>query len=149
MKNEYWEDTAGQPTVSYNIGRLDRLVNQQLSEALKPLGVSLPQFTMLSNLQRRGATANAALAARSFISPQAANQIVNTMVQHNWVTKRNDPNHGRMVLIELTDTGREVFARCMKEAEAFEAKMLHGLTPESVIMLKATVQRLLDNLRGG
>ncbi|WP_416189343.1 MarR family winged helix-turn-helix transcriptional regulator [Neisseria sp. CCUG17229] len=147
MKNESWEDTANQPTVSYNIGRLDRLVNQQLSEALKPLGVSLPQFTMLSNLQRRGATANAALAARSFISPQAANQIVNTMVEHNWVTKRNDPNHGRMVLIELTDTGREVFSRCMKEAAAFEAKMLQGLTPESVIMLKATVQRLLDNLR--
>lgn len=147
MKHESWEDTANQPTVSYNIGRLDRLVNQQLSEALKPLGVSLPQFTMLSNLQRRGATANAALAARSFISPQAANQIVNTMVEHNWVTKRNDPNHGRMVLIELTDTGREVFARCMKEAATFEAKMLQGLTPESVIMLKATVQRLLDNLR--
>lgn len=147
MKNESWEDTANQPTVSYNIGRLDRLVNQQLSEVLKPLGVSLPQFTVLSNLQRRGATANAALAARSFISPQAANQIVNTMVEHNWVTKRNDPNHGRMVLIELTDTGREMCARCMKEATAFEAKMLQGLTPESVIMFKATVQRLLDNLR--
>ncbi|WP_416191153.1 MarR family winged helix-turn-helix transcriptional regulator [Neisseria sp. CCUG12390] len=149
MKHEPWEDGSGQPTVSYNIGRLDRLVSQRLGEALKPLGVSLPQFTMLSNLQRRGATANAALAARSFISPQAANQIVNTMVEHGWVTKRNDPNHGRMVLIELTDSGRDVFARCMKEAAAFEAGMLQGLTPESVMMFKATVQRLLDNLRGG
>ena len=43
------------PTVSYNLGRLDKLVHQQLSEALKPLGVSLPQFTILSHLARRGA----------------------------------------------------------------------------------------------
>lgn len=135
------------PTVSYNLGRLDRLVSQQLSESLHRLGVSLPQFTMLSNLQRKGATANAALAARSFISPQAANQIVNTMVQNGWVTKRNDPNHGRIVLIELTESGLSVCRRCMEEAEAFERKMLEGLTPESVVMFRATLQRLLDNLR--
>lgn len=147
MKHEFWEDGTKQPAVSYNIARLDRLVSQQLGEALKPLGVSLPQFTVLSNLQRHGATANAALAARSFTSPQAANQIVNTMVEHGWVTKRNAPNHGRMVLIELTGAGRELTARCTEKAAAFEAGMLRGLTPESVVMFKATVRRLLDNLR--
>lgn len=134
------------PTVSYSLGRLDRLVSQHLSEALKPLGVSLPQFTMLSHLARRGATANASLAARSFISPQAANQIVNTMILHGWVSKQNDPNHGRMVLIDLTATGLAVYQRCMAEAEAFERTMLAGLLPENVMMLRSTLQRLLDNL---
>ena len=134
------------PTVSYNLGRLDKLVHQQLSEALKPLGVSLPQFTILSHLARRGATANAALATRSFISQQATNQIVNTMMAHGWVSKQNDPNHGRMVLIQLTDSGLAVYQRCMVEAEAFENTMLAGLLPENVMMFRATLQRLLDNL---
>ncbi|STZ76590.1 MarR family winged helix-turn-helix transcriptional regulator [Bergeriella denitrificans] len=146
--NDSFSDGGNPPAVSYNIGRLDRAVSRRLAEALKPVGVSLPQFTMLSHLERRGATANAALAARSFISPQAANQIVNTMMAHGWVAKRGAPNHGRMVLIDLTDEGREVYRRCMSAAEECEEKMLRGLTPESVMMFKATVQRLLDNLRG-
>lgn len=135
------------PTISYNLGRVDRLVNQQLSEALHRLGVSLPQFTMLSNLERKGATANAALAARSFISPQAANQIVNTMMANGWVTKRNSPDHGRIVLIELTESGLAVYRECMRAAAAFEQDMLDGLTPESIMMFRVTLQRLLDNLR--
>ncbi|MDO4433260.1 MAG: MarR family transcriptional regulator [Alysiella sp.] len=135
------------PTVSYNLGRLDRLVHQQLGDALGKVGISVPQFTMLSNLYQRGATANATLAARSFISPQAANQIVKVMEQQGWVQKHNDPNHGRLVLIELTDEGRELYRRCAEQAAAFEQKMLDGLPPETVIMLKATLKRLLDNLR--
>ncbi len=135
------------PTVSYNVGRLDRLIHQQLSEALSAFGVSLPQFTMLANLYHRGATANATLAARSFISPQAANQIVNVMVEQGWVTKYNDGNHGRIVLIELTQSGLETYQCCRRAADEFEQAMLAGLTPESVIMLRATLQRAVNNLR--
>lgn len=135
------------PTVSYNLGRLDRLVHQQLGEALNEIGISVPQFTMLANLHQRGATANATLAARSFISPQAANQIVKVMEQQGWVQKRSDPNHGRLILIELTDEGQAIYRRCAEKAAVFEQKMLDGLPPETVIMLKATLKRLLDNLR--
>lgn len=135
------------PTVSYNIGRLDRLINQQLSEALAAEGVSLPQFTMLSNLHHRGGATNAALAARSFISPQAANQIINVMHQNGWVSKRADPNNGRMVLIELTDSGRQYYQRCAEAAARFERKLLDGLPPEAVLMFKSTLKHMLNNLR--
>lgn len=136
------------PSVAYAVGRLDRLISQQLTEALAEYDVSLPQFTMLSNLHRRGATANAALAARSFVTPQAANQVVNVMVRNGWVFKRSDPNHGRMLLIELTEEGRRLYGECAAAAAVVEQKMLDGLTPETVIMLKATLRRLLDNLHG-
>lgn len=136
------------PAVSYTLGRLDRLVSQQLGEALQGAGMTLPQFTVLSHLYRRGASANAALAARSFISPQAANQIVNTMLEQGWVRKRSDPNHGRMVLIELTQAGHEVYRQGLAAATVFEQRLLHGLPPENLIMLNATLRHLLDNLRG-
>ena len=138
---------AAPPHVAYTVGRIDRLINQQLSEILQPFGITLPQFTMLSNLHMRGATANATLAARSFISPQAANQIISIMQQHGWVHKRNDPNHGRIVLIELTAEGRSMYERCAAAAAPLEQKMLEGLPPEAVIMLKTTLRRLVRNLR--
>lgn len=139
--------TDAAPSVSYNVGRLDRLISQQLSEALAASGVTLPQFTMLANLYRRGATPNATLAARSFVSPQAANQVIKGMERQGWVQKRSDPNHGRIILIELTDEGRRLYRRCAEKAVTFERKMLHGVPPEMVVMFQATLKRLLDNLR--
>ena len=135
------------PTVSYSVGKLDKLVNQQLSEILSELEVSLPQFTMLSNLHIDGEMANAKLASRSFISPQASNQIVKTMEEKGWINKCDDPNHGRILLIGLTLEGQEIYEKCKVKSMEFENKMLEGLPTENVLMLKATIQRLIVNLK--
>lgn len=135
------------PTVSYSIGKLDKLIHQQLSDALSEMGVSLPQFTMLSNLHLHGEMANAKLASRSFISPQASNQIIKTMEEKGWISKCDDPNHGRILLIGLTPEGQEIYERCKIKSMVFENKMLAGLPAENVLMLKATVQRLIANLK--
>lgn len=135
------------PTVSYSVGKLDKLINQQLSEALLELGVSLPQFTMLSNLHLHGEMGNAKLASRSFISPQASNQIIKTMEEKKWVSKCDDPNHGRILLIGLTSEGKDIYEKCKIKAIIFENKMLEGIPVENVLMLKATVQRLIANLK--
>lgn len=117
----YQEQT---PTVAYTVGQLDRLVKQQLSEALHPLGIHLPQYVMLSNLYRKGPMSNSQLAERSFITPQSANQIVNTLVECGWVTKCQDPNHGRMVLIELSNEGKQHYLKSCEAATLLEKKML-------------------------
>ncbi|WP_367104051.1 MarR family winged helix-turn-helix transcriptional regulator [uncultured Psychrobacter sp.] len=135
------------PTVSYSVGQLDKLINQQLSEALLEVGVSLPQFTMLSNLHLHGKMANAKLASRSFISPQASNQIIKTMEEKSWISKCDDPNHGRILLISLTNEGQAIYEQCKIKAIEFEQQMLDGLPVENVLMLKATMQRLIANLK--
>lgn len=135
------------PTVSYSVGQLDKLIHQQLSETLQELGVSLPQFTMLSNLHQGGEMANAKLASRSFISPQASNQIIKVMEEKGWVSKCDDPNHGRILLIGLTDKGHAVYEQCKTKTIDFEYQMLDGIPVENVLMLKATVQRLIANLK--
>ena len=141
--------TGSAPTVSYSVGKLDKLINQQLSDALSELEVSLPQFTMLANLHLHGEMANAKLASRSFISPQASNQIIKTMEEKGWISKREDPNHGRILLIGLTPEGQAIYEQCNIKAMAFESRMLTGLPAENVMMLKATVQRLITNLKQG
>lgn len=138
--------TGNAPTVSYSVGKLEKLIHQQLSELLSELEVSLPQFTMLSNLHLHGEMANAKLASRSFISPQASNQIIKTMEEKGWISKSDDPNHGRILLIGLTSDGQEVYEQCKIKAMEFESKMLAGLPAENILMLKATVQRLITNL---
>lgn len=146
MKDIHLNKLIGEvPTVSYSIGQLDKLINQQLTESLQVLGVSLPQFTMLSILYLNGEMANSKLASRSLISPQASNQIIKTMAEKGWVSKSDDPNHGRIILIGLTDQGKNIYWQCRNKAIGFEQRILNGIPPENILMLKATIQRIIMN----
>ena len=60
------------PTLSYMIARVDRIISKLLNERLKPLDITLPQFTALSVLAAKGNLSNAKLAERSFILPENA-----------------------------------------------------------------------------
>ncbi len=69
------------------------------------------------------------------------------MEEKGWISKSDDPNHGRILLIGLTLDGQAVYERCKAKAMGFENKMLAGLPAENVMMLKATIQRLIANLK--
>ena len=91
--------------LSYLIGQLDRVVSKRLSEALTRHGLTLPQYTALSVLRARGRSSNAQIAERSFITPQAANEVVKTMETSGWVMREADPMNRRVVLLSLTPAG--------------------------------------------
>ncbi|WP_248295203.1 MarR family winged helix-turn-helix transcriptional regulator [Paraburkholderia sp. UYCP14C] len=65
--------------LSYLAGQLDKILTRQLSEALAPHGLTLPQYTALSVLRARARSSNAQLAQRSLITPQAASAVVKSM----------------------------------------------------------------------
>ncbi len=73
--------------LSYLIGQLDRAVSRRLSETLARHGLTRPQYTALSVLRARGRSSNAQIAERSFITPQAANEVVKTMETNGWVMR--------------------------------------------------------------
>lgn len=136
------------PTHStYLIGQLDRIVTKRLAEALAGFGLTLPQFTALSVLHARGRSSNAQLAERSFITPQAANEVMKTMEANGWVTRTSDPTNRRIVLLQLTTTGRVLLEQCQGAADRVEAAMLHGLDTDQTQLLRSSLQLCIRNLR--
>lgn len=77
-----------EPRLSYMIARVDRIISKHLTEQLKPLDISLPQFTALSVLASKRNLSNAKLAERSFIKPQSANKILQDLFSNGWIEKR-------------------------------------------------------------
>jgi DNA-binding MarR family transcriptional regulator len=65
-----------QPRVAYLIGRLDRVLRRQLDEALRPHGLTTPQYTTLSVLRAREGLSNAWLARRSLMAPQWVSEVL-------------------------------------------------------------------------
>ena len=95
-------DAAAAPgPTAYLIGRLDRALRRHLAEAVRPFGLTVPQYTALAVLRSRGELSNARLAERSFMTPQAANEMVKLMESRQWLSRQPDPTHGRIVLILL------------------------------------------------
>src|SRR5436305_9843922 len=51
------------------------------------------------------------LAAREAITQPAVTQLVNRLQQRGWVTRETDAGDGRVVLVRLTEFGREALER--------------------------------------
>lgn len=135
------------PKLSYIIARTDRLISKLLSEQLKPLNITLPQFTTLSVLAAKGSLSNAKLAERSFIRPQSANKIVHDLLASGWIAQHPDPNHGRRILVQLTEEGRVQLGRCNRVVEQLETKMLSGIDINLAHFIRHTLETMTTNLK--
>jgi DNA-binding MarR family transcriptional regulator len=147
------EESAGRKRrpalrLAYVIGSLDRILRRRMTEALAPLGLTLSQFTAMSVLDARGQASNAQLAERSLITPQSANEVMNAMAARGWITREPDPTHGRIVLLQLTDEGREVLRQCEQAVRTIEAAMLTDIEPDVATSLQSHLETFVRNLRG-
>jgi len=116
--------------LSYVIARLDRAVRRGIEERLAPHGLSVSQYTALSVLRNRPGLSNAQLARRSFMTPQAMNEVIASLEEAKLIKREVDPNHRRILRARLTARGNRLFTRLDGEIGELEEQMLEGLSPE-------------------
>ncbi len=119
-----------------------------MTEALAPVGLTLAQFTALSVLDARGEASNAQLAERSFITPQSANEVMSAMTARNWITREPDPNHGRIVVLRLTEEGRRVLRLGMDVVRTIEDQMVKDIQAADTTLVQNCLEMFARNLRG-
>ncbi|CAL8481610.1 MarR family winged helix-turn-helix transcriptional regulator [Caballeronia sp. S22] len=140
--------SQARPRLTYLVGSLDRILRRKMTEALAPIGLSLAQFTALSVLDARGEASNAQLAERSFITPQSANEVMSAMTARNWITREPDPNHGRIVVLRLTEEGRGVLRQGMDVVRSLEDQMLKDIRAADATLVQNCLELFARNLRG-
>jgi DNA-binding MarR family transcriptional regulator len=138
-----------EPSVSYVIGRLELAVRRSLGEGLASLGVTLPQYTALSVLRRRGALSNAQLARRVMITPQSTIKVIAALERKGLITRAPDPDHGRILRTLLTPHGQDVLEACDRVAAQMEAKMLEEIPKQSRADLLAALKSCVRMLGAG
>src|SRR5690554_3927952 len=132
------------PRTSYLVARLDRLIRSELSDALKPFGLSVPQYTLMSILEHRPGLSNAQLARRSYITAQAMHQVVNSLEKQNLIQRRVSPDHGRIQLTELTDEGLALLKACDEEVTRLEERIFGGLGEKGEQRLRELLQAAIE-----
>ena len=139
--------TTPRAKLSYMIARVDRIISKLLSEQLKALEISLPQYTALSVLAARGSLSNVKLAERSFIQPQSANKIVQDLLSMGWISKQTDPDHGRRILLQLTESGFKKLAECHQIVDQLETQMLGDMDIHLAMLMRNQLELMVGNLR--
>lgn len=117
-----------------------------MEEALRPLGVTLGQYTALSVLERRGGLSSAQLARRHFVTPQAMQQLVAGLGRDDLVERRPDAGNKRILRIWLTVRGDEVLAACHAVVADVERRMLAALEPGEADVFALALERCLAAL---
>lgn len=135
--------------ISYVIARLDRVLRQQIATCVEPYQLTVSHYTALSILGRRGGLSNAQLARRTYVSPQAMNQLLDQMEQAGLILRQPHAHHGRILATQLTEYGRTVLSACDTAVDQMEAEMLGKFTYEERNHLRQTLVTCVRSLHGG
>jgi DNA-binding MarR family transcriptional regulator len=81
----------------------------------KSTGLSMPQFSVLMQLHYRGACGMSKISEGYDITPAAASQLVDKLVQSGFIQRVEDPADRRAKLLSLTDKGTQLVQQGIEE----------------------------------
>jgi DNA-binding MarR family transcriptional regulator len=109
--------------------------------------LTLNQLGVLGTLDRCGPRSAGELAAIERVKPPSMTRTVASLEEAGLVTRRPHDTDGRQVVIELTQTAREVIQADRRRREAWLAQRLAELDPAKRDLLRQ-VAPLLEELAG-
>lgn len=101
---------------------------QTMEHVLAPLGLTPPQFTVLTMLMAYPGASGADLARLSLLTPQTVSVIVANLERMGALVRTPHATHGRVLQIGVSAKGRQLLARCRTAVDAIEREMAVGLT---------------------
>jgi DNA-binding MarR family transcriptional regulator len=132
--------------LTYLVKRLEMAERARMEEVLRPLGVTLHQYTALSILERREGLSSAQLARRHVVTPQAMHQLIATMERDRLIERRPDEENRRILRAWLTEHGSRVLRASHRAVDDVEERMLSGLGPAEAAAFGRALERCLDAL---
>jgi DNA-binding MarR family transcriptional regulator len=127
----------------YMVKQLEQVIRSHLDELLRPLGLTTQQYTALTVLERRDGLTSAQLARHSFVRPQTMHEMITSLDERGFIQRERDPANRRVLLISLTELGREMVEKYDEQVRRLEEQMLAGLTAHQ----RKTLREVLDVCR--
>ena len=114
-------------------------------------GLTMPERSALSRLDRAGPTTSSALAREAQITAQAMGATLNALRTRGLVERRPDPDDGRRAVLTVTDAGRQALRNKRNaRAELLARALTSGaFTPTELEQLAAAaplLERLAQNI---
>src|SRR5215469_1507314 len=132
------------------VGYLLRQAHQAFRAAaqaeLAPLGLTFPQYSVLSVADAEPGLSGAELARDSMLTPQTTNEIISLLVPAGLLERRQDDGDRRLRRMFVTGAGRDLLSRARPAMHAVERRMTTSLSEGDMAMLRGWLTDCARNL---
>ncbi len=132
--------------------QISRAMMQDTPDTWMDLSLTVGQLKSLSFIDFHRSTNLRRLAAALGVTPPSATRIIDNMVKQGLVSREENPENRRMLLVRTTDKGKAVLAKLRQSGASSFSDILARLGPEELSTLAqglAAVVRATEVQRGG
>jgi DNA-binding MarR family transcriptional regulator len=114
-------------SVGYVLKQAAAALRGAMDTALRPLGLSVPQYACLELLGQRPGLSAAELARGAFVTRQSMHTVLQGLEDRGLLERPSAAPHGRALPTQLTAEGARLLARASHAVAAVEARMIAAL----------------------
>jgi DNA-binding MarR family transcriptional regulator len=116
--------------LGYLVRQAHSAVRQAVDRALEDLGVTHPQFLVMTMVNAYPGASSADIARLTVLTPQTISLIVANLEKAGRLRRVRSRTHGRIQHVELTGEGKALLARCRERTQQIESRLVENLDPE-------------------
>ncbi|MGG3915140.1 MarR family winged helix-turn-helix transcriptional regulator [Rossellomorea vietnamensis] len=120
----------------------NRHIQQEMAVALKDMNLTGPQFFILYLLSTSEEMKSTELAEKLDVKPSAITVMIDRLLKNDLVSRQRDENDRRIVKLELTPVGREIFEKAKRKRREIFSRYLAYLDEADVDQLVTIYEKL-------
>jgi DNA-binding MarR family transcriptional regulator len=132
--------------LGYLLRQAQAAARLSMERALAELGVTAPQFVVLTMLKAYPGLSGADLARVALLTPQTVGVIIRNLERAGSIRKAPHPVHGRVLMWTLTRSGLALLGQCRRHVLALERRLAAGLTAKTEVTVRRWLARLALDL---
>jgi MarR family transcriptional regulator, transcriptional regulator for hemolysin len=141
-------ESTGTP-IGLQLAHSAKHVGRAFNDALAEVGGSMPMWFILTNLKGEAWRTQHELAQALRIEGPTLTRHLDGLEEEGLVVRRRDANDRRAVSVELTELGRAKHAALLRAVQAFNRRLLAGLSADEIEELRKLLAKLEQNARSG
>jgi DNA-binding MarR family transcriptional regulator len=133
--------------LAYLLRQAQAATRLTLERALADLGVTPPQFAVLTMLSAYPGLSGADLARVALLTPQTVGVIVRNLERDGAIRKTPHLVHGRVQQWALTRRGRTLLEKCRPHVKALERRLRTGLGTNAQLTVRRWLSKIAAELQ--
>jgi DNA-binding MarR family transcriptional regulator len=133
--------------LAYLLRQAQAAARLTLERSLGEIGVTPPQFIVLTMLKAYPGQSGADLARVALLTPQTVGVIIRNLERDGAIRKTPHPVHGRVLQWTLTRRGLTLLEKCRTPVIALERRLAAGRPPKTLADIRRWLAKIAADLQ--
>ncbi len=135
--------------LGYLLRQAQAAVRLTMERTLADLGVTPPQFAVLTMLKAYPGLSGAEIARLTFLTAQTVGVIIRNLERDGAIRKTPHPVHGRILQWTLTARGATLLQKCRGRVLAVERRLAASLDDNAEVAVRRWLTRIATEMQDG